>query len=52
MQYFKAIDLIREIYFKQNENENHIRIFDTDVGILPNSAHEYVLYPKVSMPGI
>jgi hypothetical protein len=52
MLYFKAIDLIGGIYFKQDENESHVGIFDTDVGILPNSAHEYVLCPKVSMRGI
>jgi hypothetical protein len=46
---FKPIDLIEEIYFKRVENENHVRILDTEVGILPNSVYEYVLCPKVSM---
>jgi len=33
--YYKPTDLIREIYFKQDENEKHVMIFDSDAGILP-----------------
>jgi hypothetical protein len=42
MLYLKPVDLIRKIYSKQDENENHVRIFDADVGILPNPDYSQI----------